>query len=65
MVSHGDDAVAAWVRASCARQGVPEKVEDPGAIRAVVGLLGPPRRARVGRRGQGRSDSGHAPPEEP
>lgn len=34
------DVVAAWVRASCAAQGVPEKVEDRASLAAVATLLG-------------------------
>ena len=32
--------VAAWVQASCARQGVPIKVTDPGVVARVAVLLG-------------------------
>ncbi|GGG49729.1 hypothetical protein GCM10011374_10290 [Kocuria dechangensis] len=36
-----DPAVlAAWVRASCEAQGVPEKVTDPVALRRIGDLLG-------------------------
>ena len=34
------EAVQAWVAASCAAQGVPEKVTDPVVIRKVAVLLG-------------------------
>lgn len=34
------EAVAAWVEASCADQGVPVKVTDPAALRRVSVLLG-------------------------
>lgn len=33
-------ALAAWVRASCEAQGVPEKVTDPAALRRIGDLLG-------------------------
>jgi len=33
-------AVVEWVRASCAEQGVPEKVTDPAVLREVGVLLG-------------------------
>lgn len=40
-VSGVDPAVlAAWVRASCEAQGVPEKVTDPVALRRIGDLLG-------------------------
>jgi len=34
------DEVAAWVAASCAAQGLPVKVTDPGVVRRVAVLLG-------------------------
>ncbi len=34
--------VAAWVVASCAAQGLPVKVSDPGVVRRVGALLGAP-----------------------
>jgi hypothetical protein len=36
------DEVAALVEASCAAQGVPAKVTDPGVVRRVGALLGAP-----------------------
>ena len=32
--------LAAWVRATCEAQGVPEKVTDPEALRRIGDLLG-------------------------
>ncbi len=32
--------VAAWVEASCASQGLPLRVADPGVLNDVAGLLG-------------------------
>lgn len=32
--------LAAWVRASCEAQGVPEKVTDPAALRRIGTLFG-------------------------
>jgi hypothetical protein len=34
------ERLAAWVEASCRRQGVPARVTDAGVVRAVVALLG-------------------------
>ncbi len=34
------EVLAAWVRASCEAQGVPEKVSDPAALRQIGALLG-------------------------
>lgn len=40
-LSHlSDEEVASWVAASCAAQGVPIKVSDPGVVRRVGALLG-------------------------
>ena len=54
--------VAAWVAESTARQGVPVKVDDPGAIERVAVLLGegrvPVRAARPVKAGRGRSGCG-------
>jgi hypothetical protein len=36
-----DEVVAAWVRATCAAQGVPEKVADAAVLRRVGDLLVP------------------------
>lgn len=36
------EALAAWVEASCAAQGLPVKVTDAGAVARVVTLLGGP-----------------------
>ena len=33
-------ALAAWIRATCEAQGVPEKVTDPAALRRIGDLLG-------------------------
>jgi len=45
------DQLAAWVRRSCDRQGVPEHVSDPATIARVVTLLrgGTPERNRAER----------------
>lgn len=48
------EVVAAFVAATCAAQGLQVKVTDPGAIRAVVTLLGG---ARARGRAQARSAS--------
>jgi hypothetical protein len=37
-VDHDDAALAERVRAECAEQGLPEKVEDPAVIAAVATL---------------------------
>lgn len=34
------DALAAWVQASCQRQGVPVFVSDPGVLTRVKALVG-------------------------
>jgi hypothetical protein len=56
------EEVAAWVEESTARQGVPVKVEDSGAVERVAVLLGvgrvPVRAARPGGAGRGRSGCG-------
>ena len=40
-LSHlSEEDLAAWVAASCAAQGVPVKVTDPGVVRRVGALLG-------------------------
>lgn len=55
------EEVAAWVEETTRRQGVPLKVEEPGAVDAVVTLLRegrvPVRAAKSDRGGKGRSDS--------
>ncbi len=52
-LSHVSDAeVASWVAASCAAQGVPVKVTEPGVVRRVGALLGA---APDGARGRKRS----------
>lgn len=35
-----EEVVAEWVRASCAAQGVPERVEDQAVLRDVCTLMG-------------------------
>ena len=39
-MKHTPAEVAGWVEESAARQGVPVKVEDPGAVERVVGVVG-------------------------
>ena len=36
------EAVAAWLRASCAEQGVPVLITDPHVLAKVAALLSPP-----------------------
>jgi hypothetical protein len=64
-LSH-DPVVVAWVEATAARQGVPVKVEDLGAIERLAVLLGegrvPVRAARPGRGGRGQSGCGPGSP---
>jgi len=51
-----DPAVVAMVRHTTSKQGLPEKVEDPDALRAVIRLLRPSTRFRL-RVDSGRSGS--------
>jgi hypothetical protein len=60
-------ALAAWVEASCAAQGVPVKVTDPTVVRRVGVLLGAePEGVRARKRSGTRTPSGAAsvPPDD-
>ncbi len=48
------EAVRAWVERTCAAQGVPVKVRDPGVIRDAVALLGQSRQTGSTRSGSKR-----------
>lgn len=52
------EALAAWVAASCERQGVPLRVADAGVVRRVAVLLG------GARPDAGEARTGRAPPSE-
>ena len=47
----GPEVARAWVERTCAAQGVPVKVTDPGVIGAVVVLLGQSRQTGSTRSG--------------
>ena len=49
------DELGAWVRETCAAQGVPEKVTDPTVVAQVVALLTAGRRRPAPARQRGRS----------
>lgn len=62
------DAVASWLTASCAEQGVPVLITDPHVLAKVAALLAPPEaagRETARSAGRGRSRTRSNPPDGP
>jgi hypothetical protein len=56
------EVVAAWLRASCAAQGVPVRVTDPQVLAQVAALVPPPMAGAGTTRSAGREGPGRRHP---